>query len=204
MSLFDIMQNVLKKYEYEVSATREFLVLKKGRNIKLKAQVTQELFLNIFEGIKAILGSPVYVHTHYGYVWERSGEYLAYNIFEEGYNYEVIRLYFFNKLPSGQKLKYQDYEQIVGAVKEVFAEHNLKSNNFISYIDNTFIFLGENNNTMCIISIKRRSLSFGYSKKEPISDGMTRMIPQYTRKKVILSYDPATIGSLIQSCFDKE
>lgn len=204
MALFEIIQKIIDKSEYDISPIRGFFGLNKGKKIKLKAKATQELFSDIFQKICKILGSPIYVHTYYGYMWEKNGEFLSYNIIEEYYQDETIDFFLFNRFPSGKKLNYQDYIQKVETIKQVFADHNLACNDYINYFDNGLIFLGNNNETQCLILIKRRSLFFYYSQKEPLENGMTKLIPCYTRKKRIVFSDTVTIKRAAENCFAEE
>lgn len=197
MDLFELAVNIVGESEFEVSSVRGG----RGKAIKLKEQVLSERFSAMIENIRETLGCPSFVHTYYGFIWEKDGKFLAFNAIEEYYNYEVISFFVFDKLPRGKKLNYRDYVQIVEAVGEVFSKRNLVFNDFIHYHDNTFCFLADSREEQCILTIKRRSLFFGYCQKEYSDDGTIRMIPRYSKNKALLSWNPQTIRNAVQSCF---
>ncbi|MDE5592445.1 MAG: hypothetical protein K2I75_00770, partial [Clostridiales bacterium] len=150
------------------------------------------------------LGSPLYVHSYYGYVWENGGEFLAYNEIEEGYDYGLINFSVFNKLPRGKKLTYSDYMQTVDTIGQIFINNNLTPLGHIHYHNNRFYFAAENDKTQCILSIKNYSLFFYCSQKEVIENGIIRMKPRYMRQKKLTNDDLDTLKREVESCFVAE
>lgn len=197
MDLFELAKNIAGESEFEVSSVHG----NRGKAIKLKKQVLPESFSAMLEKIREALGSPSFVHTYYGFIWEKDGNFLAFNAIEEYYNYEVIAFFIFDKLPHGKKLSYRDYTEIVEAVGEVFSKQNLVFHEYIHYHDKAFWFLADGREAQCILTVKRRSLFFGYCQKEYSDDGTIRMIPRYSKNKALLSWNPQTIRNTVQSCF---
>lgn len=201
MTLLEIVQKIIYEREFEITSIHGFFGIKKGTNIKLEERFSHEKFSELFNKICETLGNPIYIHSYYGFMWEKDGNFLAYNAIEEYCQNEAIHFFIFDKLPRGKKLKYQYYTQIVETVKQIFANQNLFFADIIHYYNKNFCFLAENNKTRCILMIKRYSLFFGYSQKEPLEDGTVKMTPRYTRKKKMLFDDVAVIKREVESCF---
>lgn len=201
MALTDIVQQIINGHEFEVSTYGGVLGFAKGKIINLNDDVTDELFSNLFTKICELLGTPIYVHSYYGYIWKVNGEVLAYNIYEKNYHYDVVAFYILNKMPMGKKLKYNEYVQIDEVVKQVFTEHNLNSTSFVHYIDRKFMFWGDSANEQSLLILKNYSLEFYRSKKEPYKDGMTRVVPYYSRKEHISLRDISKLKRTLHKCF---
>lgn len=75
----EIVQELANGYEFETSSWVRLFGYVKGKMINLKEDITDELFSNIFTKICELLGTPVYVHSYYGYIWKVNGEIFAYN-----------------------------------------------------------------------------------------------------------------------------
>lgn len=200
MTLVEIVRNLIGEYEYETRPARGLFWIKIGVNFKLKQQLDRQRFFELFDKICETLGSPEYVHSYYGYVWEKDGSYLTYKDMEEFYNCDVTNFYVFNKLPRGNKLTYQNYTQTVEAVNRVFAKYDLFCADSFHYSDKSFGFLAENDTAWCLLTVKRHSLFFGYSVKERTDDGLTRIM-KYTRTKRMLLCDPSVIAREVEDCF---
>lgn len=204
MALTDTVQKIIDGHEFEVSAHRGSLGFIKGKMIHLKEDVTNELFSNFFTKICELLGAPMYVHSSYGYIWKVNGEVLSYRLYEKNYHYEVIAFYILNRLPVGKKLKYHEYVQIDEMVKQVFAEHNLISTDFVHYADRKFMFLGGNTDEQILLILKPHFLEFYCSKKEPYKDGMTKVVPCYSRKEPVSFMDISKLKRTLCNCFKAE
>lgn len=201
MALIDVACKVLKEYEFEVAPNRVFLGFSNGKKIKLKIDITVEQFFNLFSKISELLGVPVCVHSYYGFIWKNNGEYLALNTIEESYGCDVTSVFVFNKMPIGKKLNYDNYTQIEEIVKQVFSDHNLNCDRFVHYGNKRLMFLGDNAETQCLLILKRHSLEFYCSSKEPLDDKRTRVIPRYSRKEKISLSEISTIKQSLQNCF---
>lgn len=205
MSLSEIARDVIGGCEYETSPVRGLFGGEKGTKIKINEAYTPELFDSIFRDLCERLGNPIYVHSYYGFVWKKEGEFLAYNFIEEYCHGDAIDLFLFRKLPCGKKLTYAYYTQVVQTVKETFAERGFSCNGDRFYnFDHTFYFFGDQKERQCLLSLKGSSLFFSCMRKEPIDGCMTRMVPLYTRKKRILSGDPTAVRRAVQGCFEEE
>lgn len=201
MSLTEIVQQLTNGYEIETSSLGGLLSFVKGKMIHLKAAVTNELFSNIFMKICGLLGTPVYVHSYYGYIWKADDKIFAYNLYEkELHNEDFITFFILNTL-IGKKLKYSEYDKIDKVVKQVFSDHNLNSDDYVHYIDRSFMYRGESTDMQYLLIIKPHSLSFYCSKKEPYKEGLTKVVPHYFRKEQISLSDLSTVKSIIQKCF---
>ena len=205
MSLLEWSQTLLNGYQYKTKHICSILNTNKGLKIELtekyKPSRFEELFTKIFESFDA----PVYVHSYYGYIWEKNGEYLALNVIEEYYQIDTIVLYLFNKLPKGNKLTYIDYTEMVDNVKHVLANHQLSiCEQSIYYNAKAYLFLAESPKNSCLISIKRKRLTFYYSKKEQLGNDTTRICPLYTRKRALHLCDSMTVRQALENCFIAE
>lgn len=201
MALIDIAYSILKEYEFEVKPNRVFFGFSNGKKIKLKNNITEEQFFNLFSKICELIGMPVCVHHYYGFVWKNNGEFLALNTIEESYGSDVTSIFVFSKMPIGKKLSYDYYTQIEEIVKQVFSDHNLTCNRFVHYRNRKFLFLGDNAETECLLIVKRQFLEFYCSSKVPLDDRRTKIIPRYSRKEKILLSDISTIKQSLQKCF---
>ncbi len=201
MALLEIVQKILNEYEYEIAPSRVFLGFSNGKKIKLKKDITEEQFFDLFSNICERLGVPIYVHSYYGFIWKKNGEFLSLNTIEESYGCNVTAIFVLSRMPIGKKVNYNEYAQIEGIVKQVFSNHNLNCNRFVHYHDEKFIFVGDSTETECILILKKHFLEFYYSKKEPLGNGMERIIPRYTRKENISLNDLSNVKSTLQNCF---
>lgn len=200
MALIDIAYDILTEYKYEVVSNRVFFGFSNGKRIKLKNNITVEQFFNLFSKICEFLGVPIYVHSNYGFIWKNNSEYLALNTIEEYYGNDVTSVFVFSKMPIGKKLNYNDYAQIKEIVKQVFYEHNLNCSDFV-YSDKRFTIIGESTETQCLLILKQHSLEFYFSSKESLSNGMTKVMPRYSRKENISLSDISTVKQTLQKCF---
>ena len=204
MTVSEITQNIIGKHDFEIVPERYFVGIKKGTKIRINEDSTNELFAELYDRVCQAYGTPSFVHSYYGFIWERDGKYLALATIEENYQYEVIDLFIFNRLPRGKKLRYQDYADIVQAVKQVCQNNNLTFNSYLHYHDKTFYFMPENDETFCLIMIKPHSLFFALSQKEHMEDGATKVIPGYTRRKILMGNGVSTIKKAVEDCFVAE
>ncbi len=201
MSLIEIAQEILKEYEYEVAPYCAFLGFFKGKKIKLKKDVTEEQFFDLFSNICEMLGDPCYVHSYYGFIWEKDGEIFSLNTIEESYGCIVTAIFVISRMPIGKKINYNEYAQIEEIVKQVFSVHNLNYNCLPHYHDAKFIFVGEGTEKTCLLILKQHSLEFYYSEKEQLGGGRTRIIPRYSRRENISLSDLSKVKILLQNCF---
>lgn len=201
MSLSDAVEEIIDGYTYKTAAERGILGRKKGKKIVLREECTQQLFSDLFQKTCAALGDPVSVHSYYGFVWEKEGEALACNMIERYPGYDAIEYFLFRKVPSGRKISYREYVQIVGAVRRVFAAHGFSWGESACYFDDEFFFLGNGPSKDCFLNIKRHSLFFSVSTKEPLREGMVRVVSVYKKKVKILLRDAATVERMTESCF---
>lgn len=111
MSLLEWSQTLLNGYQYKTKHIRSILNTNKRLKIELTERYKPSRFEELFTKICESMDTPVYVHSYYGYIWEKNGEYLALNVIEEYYQIDTIVLYLFNKLPKGNKLTYIDYTE---------------------------------------------------------------------------------------------
>lgn len=204
MTLTDTVQQIINGHEFEVSTYRGLLGSVKNKVINLKEDVTDELFSSLFTKICGLLGTPIYVHSYYGYIWKVNDEVLAYHVYEKNYHYEVVAFFILNKMPMGKKLKYSEYVQIDEVVKQVFAEHHLNSNNFIHYIDGEFMFWGESADESDLLILKPRSSKFYRWKKEPYKEGTTSITPWYSRREHLSMRHISKVKDALQKCFVME
>lgn len=204
MTTPEIMQNIIGDHDVEVVPERGFVGIKKGTKIRIKEQLLNELFAELYDKTCETYGRPIFVHSYYGYIWKKDGEYIALTVIEENYHYEVITFFILDKLPRGKKLSYTDYSQIVQTVKGIFAEHNLTIKEYLHYHDKTFYFMPENDEAHCILMINPHSLFFALSKKENMQDGATKIIPRFTRKKILPTNSASEIKRAVEACFITE
>ena len=192
MVLMEIAQQILNEYEFEVN----------GKKIKIKSDLTEELFFNVFSKICKLLSVPTYVHSYYGFIWEKNNEFLALNTVEESYGCDAITVFVFSKMPIGKKLNYNEYAQIEKVVNQVFHDHSLNCDSFVHYCDRKFTFFGDSAEMQCLLILKQNSLEFCCSTKQPLSDGMARLVPRYSRKENISLSELSVLKQKIQNCFN--
>ena len=204
MALIDIVQEITSGYELETSSFSGFFGLGRGKIVNLKEDVTQELFLNMFAKICKKFGLPSYVHSFYGYIWQKDGEILAYNLYEKQYNYDVIAFFIFKRMPLGKKLTYEEDAKLNGAVKEILAKHELNYDNFVHYVDRKYMMWGENAETQILLILHKKSMEFYCSKKEPYENGLTRVVPHYSCKKRINLSDLSAVQQALEDCLNVE
>ena len=203
MNLMEIVQEIIKGYEYETVIFRRPFGLKKQVKFKLKEQYLEKLFFPLFEKGRNLLGNPVFIHSHYGYIWEKSGRYLALHCYEEYYQDEILEILFFDRLPAGKKIKYADYMQVVEMVRQMFADHDINCNPSVCYYAyNAFLFWGENKNIQCLLTVKRKTLTFSCNQKERMNNGMGKLLPHSACKQKLDLRTPETIKYALQNCFD--
>lgn len=200
MALIDIAYDILTEYEYEVVPNRVAFCFSNGKRIKLKNNITVEQFFNLFSKICEFLGTPICVHSYYGFIWKNNSEFFALNTIEESYGCDVTSIFIFSKMPIGKKLNYSDYTQIKEIVKQVFSNHNLNCSGF-SYCDKRFTIIGDSTETQCLLILKQHSLEFYFSSKESLGNEMTRLMPRYSRKENISLSDISAIKQTLQKCF---
>ena len=202
MALIEIVHEILKEYDFEMKRNRVFLGFGNGKKITLKNNVTEKEFFDLFSKICELLGAPNFVHSYYGFIWKSNGEFLALNIIEESYGCDVTSLFLFRKMPIGRKVTYHDYNQIEEFVKQTFSDHDLNCSRFVHYCDGKFIYLGDSPNTQCFVILKKHKMEFYCSSKKSFGDGMTSVVPRYSRKEKISLRDLSTIQQALQNCFN--
>ena len=205
MALIDVVKEITSGYEVEESSFCG-LGFGKGQILNLKENVTQELFTDMFAKICKIFGFPSYVHFFYGYIWQKDGEILAYNLYEKQYHYDVVTIFILKRMPLGKKVKFEEYAKLDGLVRETLSEHELIYNNFLhyDYIDGAYTIWGVNAKTVCLVTIKKNSLKFYCSKKEPYENGMTQVVPHYSQKKHITLRNLDTVQQALEDCLNFE
>lgn len=204
MTLLEITQALICEHESDMSPIRGFFGFRHGQQIIVNAPATQKLFSSLFQRACELLGEPLWVHSYYGYLWEKNGAFLACNVIDEYNRGDTIRFFLLNRLSCGKKLHYRDYAQTVDVIRHVFADHHLACGDGICYHDKTFVFLADNNEIECLLLIKSHSLFFSYSQKEQIDERTTRIMPCYTRRKKIPAGDADTIKRAVENCFAAE
>ena len=204
MALMETVREIIKEHEFELTTFSGFLGLNKGKKLKLKEQADIELFSDLFLKACETLGTPICVHSEYGYIWKQDSEYLALGVSEEGYNYEVAAFFLFDRLPIGKKLDYKTYAQIDEAIRQILSDNNFACDNFIHYRDKTFTFWGDNSDMQCLLMIKRQDLVCYFLKKELLENGTTKVKPVSTIKKKVLLRNMSALKSAVQDCFIDE
>ena len=203
MALIEVAKKILNEYDYkfEVLPHRAFLRFGKGKKIEIKKQFTEEQFFKVFSRFNELLGSPICVHSYYGFIWEKNGEFIAFNTIEENYGCDITAIFVLSKIPFGKNVSFNEYSQIEEIVKQVFLERNLNCNRFMHYCDGNFSFFGDSDDLQYLLILKQKSLEFYCSTKEPMEDGKVKMMPLYFRKERILLSDLPNLSDIIQKCF---
>ena len=201
MAFIETVQEIVSGYSFEVAAYRGLFGIRKGKRIEIKEEVTAERFSDLFAKLSQSLGSPIFVHSYYGFLWEKDGECLALNTVEKSYEVQVSTIFVLRKIPIGKKLPYAQYAQIEKGIQQVFGEQKLAVDPFVHYRGGQISCFGNNDETQCLLVLKPRSLAFYCFSKEPLGEGMMRMVPRYARTERISLQDGSTVREALRNCF---
>lgn len=184
--MLDLIKQLISQYNYTIKTFRPYGIFScvKAEQIKIEDTATTEMFLNILNILTEEFGEPIFVHSYYGFIFERDKKYIACNIIEENYGYDVLDIFIFKKIPLGKKIAYSTYLQVDNTVKIFADEMSLNFTFGNHYAENQFLYYIGNNRFQILITIKKTELLYYILKVVPEETG-TRAIPQYNGKKII-------------------
>ena len=209
MSTIEILKDIVKEYKYDVTSySCGFLKSNKGSKIQLNENPTQELFSSLTESLKNTFGTPVYMHAYYGMIWENGGQYIAFNLIEEGCHFDLIDIFVLDKIPGGKKLTYQKYDLINETIMQTFDECGFARNasggfslTGFGYTDIGFMYIVSNEKIQWFLQLKNDRLSCYFSDLTAVDSNMTRVTPRYRCKKFVNANDPETIKNAMRQSF---
>ncbi len=195
---------LLNQYECRVSKHfYGFLVLKKAQKIQIEADATIETARNIFNTLEKEMGNPVYVHSYYGYIFEKDEKFISFNTIEETYGCTFLDIFIFKKIPSGKKITYEKYKQMVDNVKTVAVENNFHCEILINYSKDIYSFgLISDKNIQVLILINQKEIDY-YLSQLIKSDNVTRAIPKSYGKEVANRDDAKSLRKGLNKIFGK-
>lgn len=202
--MVDSIIKLINQYKYRVSKySYGFFWLKKAQKIQIEDDATIETARNIFNALKEELGDPVYVHSYYGYLFEKDEKFISFNAIEETYGCTFLDIFIFDKIPSGKKITYDTYLQMVNNIKTVATENNFHCEILISYGKDMYSFsLISDKKIQVLIFVHQKEISYYLSQLIYI-DNTTRAIPKCYGREAAKRDDAESLRKGLNKIFGK-
>lgn len=204
MSVIDIIKSLIKNYKYEISTQRYgILGLYKATKVQLNEEISEELFTSIINSINNEFGEPVYVHSYYGLIWNKSGKYISCNIIEEIYRCGFMDIFLFDKIPLGRKLTYKEYNFIDKTIKQGFGKFGFNCNSLVNYSCNIFAYTALNGKMEWTLQIIGKNMTCYFTYVSKIDAATSKMKPLYWCKKRVRLKKLETIKNAMEQSFSE-
>lgn len=205
VTMLDLIKKLIAPYKYCVKAYRPhgiFFPLT-VKQIEIEEKDITETFENILNSLIKEFGKPCFVHSYYGFLFERGGNFVAYNIIEQTYCCETINIFIFKKMPSGKKIAYDVYSQVDTSIRKFTEKIGFPCPVGINhYNDNRFFYLLNNDKFQILIIIKKHTLTYYISKLTAEEMGI-RVVPVYNGLVTINFTNESSLNYALKKIEDK-
>ena len=205
MPIIDIIKDLIKDYNYEISTLKYgILGLYKGTKIQLNEKITDEFFASIVNLLNSEFGTPIYIHSYYGLIWNKDKKYISCNFIEEIYGSSFFDICIFDRIPLGKKLSYKEYDLIDSTIKQVFCELDFRCNTVVNYARNgLFSYTVSNEKTQWVLDLKGKNMTCYFMGISTIDTKTIKLTPRYWCKKSGNFQNLETLKDAIKQSFSE-
>lgn len=203
-----LSEKILHKFEdmkkTVVSYSNGFPWSSKGVKIMLEERIKQENYCDCLDRLTDMFGSPLFVHGCYGYIWKAGEAVVTFGVLSEGFDQEAMEIFLFEKMPRGEKLTFDQYEQADQTLRDVFEEYDLRCDRFLRYVNKEFFYLLCNGRTLCMLTVREKSLRLDLSKIASSETGMRQTVPDSRIKRKVGYSDLPQVQAILEKALSQQ